>query len=139
MEELRKIWNSYQKEIIIIIVLIVLYLLYRKYGYKLDRLFNPSTSNNSPVAMTDIRKSQIELITQKVKADIYSTPFSGHDYTIYESFLTLFDDEIKYASDYYKNYLTAGGSLYNDLDGEYFVTGDVNSRVLDKLTALGKN
>jgi len=139
MEALKKIWNDYQKQIIIILVLVALYLLYNKYGYRIQRFFNPASSNTSPIPLTDFRKSQIQEITQKIKADIYNTPLMGHDYTVYESFLSLYDDEMSFGADYYKNYLTSGTSLHSDLSGEYFITGDVNQRVLDKLTALGKN
>lgn len=144
MEQLKKFFIKYRTPIIIIGVLIVLYLIWNKYGYKILRLFNPAVGNNSPIPLTDIRKNQIENLMGQIHTDIQDVSYSewlgsGHDTSLYYTLLGMYDDEIAYGADYYKNFLGQGKSLYSDLKGEYFFWSDVNNQVLDKLKELGKD
>jgi hypothetical protein len=139
MKEVQEFIQKNKRAIIIIIVIVILFLLYRKYGYVLGRLFKPATQNMSPEALTDVRKAQIESTIKDIKTDIYETAWSGHDYAPYERLLGYYDNEIIYGADYYKNFLANGNTLHSDLSDQWFVWGDVNKRVLDKLNELGKS
>ena len=129
--------------IIIIVILIVIVVLYNKHGYKIKRLFMDTAFNPAPQQLSDVRKFQIQEHMKKIKNDIDDVSYSewyggGHDSALYETLLGWYDDEIIYAADYYQNFLAQGTSFYSDLDGEYFFWSDVNNRVLDKLSELGK-
>ena len=139
MKQVNEFVSKYKKEIIIFLVIVALFLIWRKYGYKLERLFKPQTSVNSPIELTDARKVQIESTVDDIHQDIYDTPWTGHDYTPYDKFLGFYDDEIIYGADYYKNFLADGNKMYDDIDSQWYPTGDSADRVMKKLKELGKN
>ena len=131
--------NKYRKPILIVLVIVAVYLLWNKHGYKLTRLFKPAQENNAPIPLSDVRKQQIENLMAEIHEDISDTDFwGGHHYDIYNQFLGFYDDEMRYGADYYKNFLASGTSFYDDLDGEYFLWSDVNTKVLDKLKEIGR-
>lgn len=132
--------TKYRKPILIVVVIVVLYLLWNKHGYKIARLFKPAQSNTAPFPISDVRKEQIENLMSEIYDDIEDTDFwGGHHYDIYNQLLGMYDDEISYGADYYKNFLANGNTLYSDLDSQWFLWSDVNTKVLDKLKELGKD
>ncbi len=122
-----------------IIIAIIIIILWNKHGYLILRFFKPDVQNNAPEPLSDVRKFQIEEQMKKIKTDIYDTNFwGGHIYGLYEQLLGWYDDEIKYAADYYKNFLASGNSLHSDLDSQWFLWSDVKDKVMNKLSELGK-
>jgi len=137
-DKLSDFFAKNRKAIIVVIIIIVLIILWNKYGYLVARLFKPATQNNSPEALTDVRKKQIEGVANDIKQDIYETPFWGHDYTPYITMLSYYDNEIIYGADYYKNFLSNGVTMYDDIDGDIYPTGDSADKLMNKLNELGK-
>ena len=137
--EVAKFIKEYKTQIIVIVVLVVVVVIWNKYSYKLMRLLKPNQQNNAPIPLSDVRKNQIETLMSKIHSDIHDTPFwGGHDYSLYDTLLGMYDDEIAYGADFYKNFLASGKSLYHDLDNEWFLWSDSNNILLAKLTELGK-
>ena len=125
-----------------IIAFLIVYLIYKNW-WRISALLKPKTPNISPdtqngTGISDSRKIYIESIAGDLYADIYSTGWTGHDYTPYTVALSFFDDEIKYLADFYKNHLATGNSLYNDIDSQWYTWGYEAQELMNLLSANGK-
>jgi len=138
--ELKKFLDKNKKTIIIVVAIIVIAFLLNKYWWKIERIFKPRVSNDSPDNLTDARKLQIQGIANAMFQDIEHTSFwTGHDYTSYQQALTLYDNEIKYLADYFKNYSAAGAySLKAGIDSQIYTWGDSPAKLSNILAEVGK-
>lgn len=130
------------KNLIIIgsIALIVGYIVYQN-RYKILRLFNPSSTNPSPEAVSgepisNSKKIELEKLAGKLYSDIYSTPLFGHTYSIYKEAANLHDDYLEYLATFYKVYLASGHTLYDDLAWEWFNNPSSQGALMDRLKIL---
>jgi hypothetical protein len=125
-----------------VIVLVVVYLIYKNW-WRMARVLKPKSENTSPdtengVGISDSRKTYIEGVSSDLYNDIYYTGFTGHDYTPYSLANGLFDDEVKYLADFYKNHLSAGNSLYNDINSQWYTWGNEAENLMNLLASNGK-
>ena len=124
------------------IAFLIMYLIYKNW-WRISALLRPKSKNISPdgqegLGISDARKGYIEGLAGEMYTDIYSTPFTGHDYEPYQSAKGLFDDEIVYLADFYKNHLASGNSLYNDINSQWYTWGDSPTDLMNLLAANGK-
>lgn len=118
------------KLIIIAIVVLLLILIWRKYGGKIEKLFQKKTidpmtvtlQNGQTVTLTtlaDLPESQkryLEGLSTALKKDIYGANIT-HKMELYSEAAQLSDVEVDYLAQYYKR--NAGGnSLYDDMNNE---------------------
>jgi len=125
-----------------IVIGVIVYLVYKNW-WRISALLKPKAPNISPHTqdgngISDSRKTYIESIASDLYTDIYSTGYTGHDYTPYTVALSFFDDEIIYLADFYKNHLAGGNSLYNDIDSQWYTWGNEASDLMNLLSANGK-
>lgn len=140
MEKAKTFFEQNKKVIIGVVVVGLAIYLYKKHGWRLQRIVSPSAKNNSPESViSDTRKEQIEEIAGKLYTDIYETAFwTGHDYAPYEKALSLFDNEIIYLAKYYKSHLSDGLTLWEDIDSQWYTWGDSPAKLQVKLSELGQ-
>jgi hypothetical protein len=138
--DLKKFLADNKKTILIVVGLFLLAFFLKKYWWKVERFFKPRASENSPIELTDSRKSQLQAISNAMFQDIENTPFwTGHDYTSYEQTLAVYDDELKYMADYFKNFSSAGEySMKVGIDSQVYTWGDSPAQVSNRLSELGK-
>ena len=125
-----------------IVIFVLIYLIYKNW-WRISRLLKPKSQNVSPDTqegngISETRKAYIEGIASDLYSDIYSTGWSGHDYTPYTVALSFFDDEIVYLADFYKNHLASGNSLYNDINSQWYTWGNEAEDLMNLLSANGK-
>jgi hypothetical protein len=125
-----------------VIAFVIIYLIYKNW-WRISALLKPKSQNLSPDALagegiSDSRKGYIEGLASELYEDIYSTGWTGHNYAPYDKANGLFDDEIKYLADFYKNHLSSGNSLYNDIDSQWYTWGDEANTLMSLLASNGK-
>lgn len=140
-----KFWNNLSpkaKKTIIgtIIALIILSYVnknWHKIMYKL-RPLNINFEDGEQANISAARKVQLEGLAKSIFTDIEETPWTGHDYTPYESALALSDNELAYLSKFYMKQLSVGKSLYQDMDTQWYMTGSgVTGKLMARLAAIG--
>lgn len=139
--------------IIVIILIIILVFIWRRYGYKLENLFQKKEITESTVTLQngqvvtvggikDLPQSQrtyLENLAGKIKTDIYGLNWlGGRDTSSYKEAAGLSDIEIEYLATYYKRQLTSGVSLYEDMNSEYTSYFQNNTGFRDLLNKLSK-
>jgi hypothetical protein len=140
---MKDLFKKNQKMIIKgVVAFVIVYLIYKNW-WRVAAILKPKSENVSPDTesgngISDSRKSYIEGIASALYSDIYSTGWFGHDYTPYENANGLFDDEIVYLADFYKNHLSSGESLYNDIDSQWYTWGNEANTLLSLLASNGK-
>lgn len=133
---------SFQVKLIVIISLIILiWLAWRKWGYKIEQLTQARDIQVLPGENKVLSSEQISNtkdIAQAIFNDIEDTPITGHDYDGYDRALLLTDSELNFMADYYRKYLGNGKSMYQDINGQYYITSGVPAKLMARLAAIGK-
>lgn len=140
-----KIWNDLNKKqkrnIIIGFIVLVLTIYVVRNWNKITYRFRPLNINfedGENINISSDRKNIIEGIARSLKTDIYDTPWSGHDYTPYTSANNLTDNELAYLAKFYLRNMSRGNTLYDDMNGEYYITGsDITSQLMSRLSSIG--
>lgn len=133
-----------KRTIITIIVIIILLFIIKTNWYKIRKLLNPQAEDNVPEALQDpnqpdgispARKIYIEGIASDIYNDIdgWSWYPGSHDYEPYASANALYDDEIQYLGKYYRDYLSKGSKLSDEIDAEYYQWSDGPTTLKNKL------
>lgn len=125
-----------------IVVVVLIYLIYKNW-WRISVLLKPKSDNISQDTqdgngISESRKTYIEGVAGDIYNDIYYTGYTGHDYTPYTMALGLFDDEIKYMADFYKNHLSSGKSMYKDIDSQWYTWGNEAEDLMNLLASNGK-
>lgn len=139
---------------IVIIVAIILFLIwfFRSELPKLELYFQPRSITLQPgenVTIADTRKKYIENLANQLYNNIYSTltDYSspdgsllegGHSPELYNEANALTDNELLYLSNYYKQYLSNGNTLYADIGNEYFFFSDAGTKLQAHLSKIGE-
>lgn len=128
------------KETIIkwLIILAVCYIVYKNW-WRVEGMLKPVSRDNSPEALSDTRKNSLETIAGEMYNDIYHTPLTGHDYSSYTKIVAMYDNEVIYLADYYKNHLANGNKLYTDINSQWYTWGNTPNELMTKLSELGKS
>jgi hypothetical protein len=84
-----------------------------------------------------VRKEEMENLAQKLYTEIYGWgSWFNSDNDIYEEVYALNDQDLEFMAKYYKNYITRGNTLYEDITSEYVVSS-INEQIAARLLALG--
>lgn len=136
----KKFLDDNKKTIIIIVSIMIIAFLIHRNWWRIERLLKPRSGENSPIPLTDSRKITLQNIAKAMYQDIEHTAFwTGHDYSSYQQANTLYDDEVKYAADYFKNYVTNGSySMKVGIDSQIYTWGNEPSQLSARLSELGK-
>lgn len=128
-------WNGLKplyKIIIVVVLALLIISIIKKYGDQLSSFFQSRKINYGPGENAGNQgyqagggdptkgKSFIENLADNIYRDIYETPWSGHNSTYYEEANTLSDSDLLYMADYYKEFLTKGVGLFEDMDNESY-------------------
>lgn len=127
-------------------IVVLLLLLYHNWPFIKNKIFSQPVINFNPGEPTGLtggsgipayRQSQLQALAQNVYADIWHTPWSGHDHTAYISVTEgTTDNELIYLAKYYKQ-LTGGTNLWTDTDDQWFLGKD-GSNLQTRLAAIGQ-
>lgn len=119
------------KLILILLIVLVAYIIARRLDLftKIRRLFIKKYINydcipNESGRVSDDRKQFLESVASKIYSDIYNTPYTGHDCTLYESAYDLCDEELQYVAQHYRKALSRGSSIVQDLGEEFTLVCD---------------
>ena len=90
-------------------------------------------------ALSNKTKADLKGLSQLLYSDIYDTPITGHDSDLYKQSLNLTDSELKFMSKYYKDHISAGVYLFEDIDNEIFSPlTNIDSRLMARLAKIGE-
>jgi hypothetical protein len=124
----------------IIVGLILLLLILRRNWYMIRGWFQPSDIDGQQGPPDASRLPYLKALANSLYVDIYDTPLSGHTYEIYEEALELPDNELKYVSKYYRQHITSGVWLYEDIDNEGFsLWTNIDTQLMAKLSKVGES
>lgn len=127
--------------VIVVAIILIVYYFYNKTKTKFVELTNPHEIvllQGESSTITPQRQSEIKLIGQNIFNDIEDTPFTGHNYDVYNQALSLTDNELNYLADYYKQFLSIGKSLWSEIDSQYYVTSGIPAKLQTRLATIGK-
>lgn len=113
------------KMILIIVGIIVLIIIVKRTDLitRIRRLFTrryinyDCTPTNAKVS--DSRIAYLEGIASQIYDDIYNTPYTGHNCTLYQTANALCDEELVYVAQHYRKALSRGTSIVQDLQGQW--------------------
>ena len=120
------------KLILIIVLAIVLVVIVRRTNIiaTIKRWFTPRyiDYNCTPASATGKvspdRTAYLDSIAQKIYDDIYNTPYTGHDCTLYQTANALCDEELVYVAEQYRKALSRGTSIVQDLQTQWTLLCD---------------
>lgn len=132
---------------IIIAVVIVLILIRNR--HKIANLFEAkapdrSAEDQGEQPIPDSRKQFIHGLANNLYNDIYETPWLSHNHLLYSQALGLMDNELKYLATYYRQNLSSGSTLNDDIGGEWYsldfpTTSDAPYKLRTELSRVGEN
>ena len=136
---MKEFFDKYKKEIIITLIVLIVFFIIRKNWWKISKFFQPPNVDLQPdESLSEGRMRELEILAEDLKKDIYSTPITGHNYSLYASADALRDTELIYLAQYYKNNLTEGNSLYSDIESQWYTWGDEASELQSHLSKIGE-
>ena len=140
LEFLRKILTN--KWFWIGLGIIILLLILKRYWYKFERFFQRTDIDLAPGEtgnLTIDKKSDLKDLASRLYSDIYDTPITGHTTQLYKDANSLTDTELKYMAKYYRQHLTQGIYLYEDVNDEVFnIFTNVDSKLMAHLAKVGE-
>lgn len=89
--------------------------------------------------LTDKREAYLKQLAQLLHSDIYDTPITGHNSSLYIEAKGLSDTELKFMAKYYRVYITKGEYLAQDIDDEiYSPFTNIDSLLMARLAKVGE-
>jgi len=154
INQIKEIWLGLPlvvKSIILLLIILSIYLLIKKYGAWFKDKFQTSdisykdgeTPNNAGYTAgngnVDQGRAILKDLAELIYNDIYDTPvFSPRNIAAYNAVYSLSDNDLKYLSVYYKDYLTKGTWLYEDMSNEVYAPLYHASEIMTRLSAIGQ-
>lgn len=90
-------------------------------------------------ALSNSTKNSLEELAQLLHSDIYDTPILGHDSDLYTRSMNLSDTELKFMAKYYRENISKGVYLEEDIDNEiYSPFTNIDSRLIARLAKVGE-
>lgn len=135
--------NKYKWQILIIVGVLVLIYVLRRNWYKIKAFFQPVDVDleGGGTSISPQREIELKALAKNIYTDLYDTPFGGlyafHDLALYKQADALTDVELIYLAKYYKRSLSAGNTLYEDIDSDYF-SGDEGTKLMSHLSKVGE-
>lgn len=77
--------------------------------------------------LTAQRQQYLDGLAAQLYSDIYNTPYTGHNCTLYDTVNALCDEEVAYIGKHYRTELTRGNSLVSDMSTQWTVLCDFDS------------
>ena len=89
--------------------------------------------------LTDEKEAGLKALAQLLHSDIYDTPITGHNSSLYIQAKELSDTELKFMAKYYREYITKGTYLETDIDNEiYSPFTNIDSLLMARLAKVGE-
>lgn len=129
------------KWILALIIIIIVYYTVRRNWTTLKFYFTPRNIDVAPGENTNLtpdQQVQLKALAQNIYTDIYDTPITGHDYSIYDQAMALTDTQLLFVAKFYRENLTHGVTMYDDINNELFVFSDINTRLKERLSKIGE-
>lgn len=129
---------------LVVVLLIILY----KERYNIKRMFVNGSSDNSVNGLVNSnyrlnlptnRKAELEMLASQLYKDLYNTSFwRGHNMDLYVKALLLSNADLLYLKDYYKEKVSGGIALQEDIEEDYFPLTTVDEELKARLINIDK-
>ena len=131
---------------------LILFILLQRNWYKISRLFQrsdvdkeedekiniPETVDDAPTGYQYSNKAEIEELARNLYSTIYQYQGSWNTEKYMQEAYELTDNELKYLSKYYRQYVTKDNWLYSDIDDEFFPLTNLDEKLMARLTQVGE-
>ena len=119
---------------------IILIIIINKNRYKIKAWFKPidiDLETGEKIHITDERKVELKKVASNIYTAIYSTLHTGRKLT-FKAALALTENELDFMAKHYKQQVSGGNTLYEDVDNEWMPSTDLDEQLMAKLNKINR-